>query len=112
MSEVLNTHLLQPTTAYAYRANWQNYLASGRAIFDRVSYDGEQIRHFRIERAVVEDLVVHNNGEIHLVWGLNEDEKITPILIRTTYDNARNSGRSYDFAQPCPEICPNTPGGK
>ncbi|WP_299254143.1 hypothetical protein [uncultured Aquimarina sp.] len=102
-------HILQFNEAAGFVNSWQQ--KSNTDINEITSYNGERIRHFALEPNVVQHMIGLESESINLSWGLNNDNKLTTVLVPITNNRIETatknggSGPAYDFTLPCPNTC-------
>jgi hypothetical protein len=106
---VLAAHIIQPQTAATYIGDWIALRQSGAPLAPRMSYPPDAIELFVLERAVVENVAEHpQSAEVAVFWGLNTDEKLTPVLLGIDAGGAvvigetAAAGLALDVTTPCP----------
>ena len=101
----IGAHILQPATAHRYISSWAQQWGE-RSLSGAVSYDNERIRHFTMPAAVVRHMI-GNNAALQLLWGLNDDGKLTTVFLPELDKSAlfRSGNYAYDFTRPCPTLC-------
>ena len=101
----IGAHVLQPAEAHQYISSWEQQWEE-RSLSVAVSYDNERIRHFSMPAAVVRHMIA-NNATVQLLWGLNDEGKLTTVFLPTLDKNAlfRSGTYAYDFTRPCPSLC-------
>lgn len=116
-SGIVGEHLLQPIPAYQYISRWNRSLTGNIDLSPIVSYDNGRIRHFSIEKEVVDEISHFRNFNcLGVFLGINPEGKLTTVLVGLdAYKNIilpsvhdKGEGRSggiYDFTRPCPNTC-------
>lgn len=116
-SGIVGEHLLQPREAYEYINRWNTSLSENRDLSSVVSYDNQRIRHFSIEKEVIEEILHFRSfNYLGVLLGINPEGKLTTVLVGL--DARKNiilppvhdkgggkSGAIYDFTSPCPNTC-------
>lgn len=117
---IINNHFITPLTAYNFITNWSNELKNKNSINEITSYNNVRIYHFSIEKEVIMEMLHWNNiKNISLFLGINEENKLTPILLGINNQNdfiiatSPNSSKTenstdggiFDRLDPCPTIC-------
>lgn len=111
---IVDMHLLNYNATFTYVNNWSNALDS-ESIEEMITNSGVRYRHYTLEKEVVMDMISNSKVEnIALFLGLNSHNELTTVfLTKDKEDNIilnngqRNDvgGGSYDFSQPCPNVC-------
>ncbi|MEW5675192.1 hypothetical protein ABGT15_02660 [Flavobacterium enshiense] len=116
--EIIDAHILNPKTAFAYIKNWNVKLAENQDVSNVVSYDNLRINHFSIEKEVIDKVSdLPDFKFLGVVFGVNPQGKLTTVLFGL--DSERNiilpanefnnredySPSIFDFTKPCPSTC-------
>ncbi len=103
-------HILQIKDALTYLNDWKDTLNNMSSLEEKVSYDGNRIKYFTLDKDAMDFLVNRNNvTAIELVFGLNPEGKMTTVFFgkngkNVIFDtNAVNF--ALDFTNPCPNDC-------
>lgn len=101
-------HVLQPIQAFNYVRRWEEFFQNS-AFEEIISYNGVRIRHFSMPAAVIAQMI--NTGGVNLVWGINNDGKLSTVFLPMISENqvdSKEEGYIYDFSKPCPPNCEAT----
>ena len=100
---ILAKHVIQPYEANKYVEKWNDLISNGSNLKSYTSYNNVNIRYYAVKKGVIEALT-RNNNDLLLLWGLNDNKKLTPILLDS---NVLTNGLQiiYDRAIPCPAAC-------
>lgn len=108
----LAAHILQPRIASAFITSWAALRKSGAPLAPALSHADEPIVYHTIDKAMIVDIVTRaETAELVVVWGLNSDGKIAPVLMGFDHDEAEMVGSvaeigfALDFVTPCPPTC-------
>lgn len=106
---VIAQHILQPAVASSYIEQWNNKLKQDESIIDLMSYDGEIIQYYIVEKEIILNLISRQyTSKLALFWGLNGEQKLTPVFMRMGSDNkvvlgSQNEvGDVFDVVRPVP----------
>lgn len=106
---VLSNHILQPYLAYDFINDWKELYPAGEITYENVSYDGELINYYVVEKEVVQALATGASVDKVVIYpGLNAEDKLTPVFISVDDTNTEmltGGNYSYDFVRPCPRFC-------
>jgi hypothetical protein len=103
-------HILQIKDALTYLSDWKDTLNDMSTIEEKVSYDGDRIEYFTLDKDAMDFLVNRSNvTEIELVFGLNTEGKMTTVFFGKNGKNVifdtSAVNFSLDFTSPCPNDC-------
>jgi hypothetical protein len=112
---VVSKHILAPKMAYSGIKGWQDKLVKVNDLNEVTSYEGERIKHYGMEKEVVQAMINNSNtASVGLFLGLNAEGKLTTVFVGLNKENnIRSSSPTakdavdevYDFSQPCPSCC-------
>lgn len=109
---VVGKHLLSYKSTYSYITKWQNALKEEN-IENLISYNGERIRYFSLEKEVIAEMVAKKGAnKVALFLGLNANNKLTTVFmlknnntLQLKKSSVEEGGYVYDFTTPCPHVC-------
>lgn len=122
-NKIVMSHVIDANSGFEYINDWK-YSINLDNINNTVSYDGNRIEHFSIEKEVVEEIMNFNGFEyLGVILGVNESGKLTTVLVGMDQDhnviisssqNLRTGqlidGAVFDRTDPCPSVCdPSSP---
>ena len=103
-------HILQIKDALTYLSDWKDTLNNMSTLEDKVSYDGDRVEYFVLDKDAMDFLVNRSNvTAVELVFGLNTEGKMTTIFFGKNGKNVifdtTAVNFSLDFTRPCPNEC-------
>ncbi|WP_452601963.1 hypothetical protein [Pontimicrobium sp. MEBiC06410] len=108
--EDIRGHVLQIKDALRYLNDWRDTLNDISTLDDKVSYDGNRIKYYTLDKDAMDFLVNRDDvTAVELVFGLNDEGKMTTVFFgkngkNVIFDtNAVNF--ALDFTSPCPSNC-------
>lgn len=99
----LAQHVIQPDETKKYVEKWNDLIFNGSNLKPYTSYNNVNIRYYAVKKGVIEALT-NNQSDALLLWGLNDNDKLTPILLDSKI-LANGLQIVYDRFKPCPPFC-------
>ncbi|WP_163398859.1 hypothetical protein [Flavobacterium fluviatile] len=84
---LLNSHLWSPADAFKGIEQWQQKLNTVDGVEEAISFEGKRFRHFTLEAEIIREMLSKDIANIGVFLGLNQQEKVTTILIGLDKNN-------------------------
>lgn len=116
-NSISTNHLLNPQKAFEYINKWNKRSNETKILSNIVSYDNNRIKHFSIEKEVINEISHFTNfNYLGVILGVNPEGKLTTVLVgldenkniilpSSLSKTGESNGGIYDFTQPCPSTC-------
>jgi hypothetical protein len=115
---IVGKHLLPYHDTFTYVTKWKNLLATEN-IEEAITDGGVRYRYYSLEKEVIADMIASNRVQsIALFLGLNSQNELTTVFLQKDVNDAlilytnpfvqrdgSEGGDSYDFTNPCPNMC-------